>query len=532
MPLRMTTCLGILLLILALVPIDAAAATPVQLTNDPANQGRPDVGGGMVVWKSLQAGNWDIYRYDIDSGTTTLVTDNPAYQNLPVTNGFVVVWQDNRGGDNDIYMKDVLPGFEQVLVSGPGNQGIPDISGDYVAYVDDSSGSNDVYVIDLATREVIPVATGPAHQWQPRISGHRVVWQDDRSGKWDIYMYDLRTHQETPVAVGPGNHTVGDIDGDRVVWEENSDGQYDIYTKNLADGSVRALTDDAAFQGSPRISGDLVVWEDFRNDPDPNDTYYDYDIYMYDLTAGVESPLASGPSIQARPAVDGETVVWEDTAAGNYDVWMTTVPDTTPPAVTNRSPADGTVTCVSPPISAALADNRTGIDLQSLVLTLDGEDVTGAATITESSVEYQPGALDPGSHTVSITVNDAAGNTTTSEWSFTTADPQPVIAGTRVYWASLEDYNAGLLTVDFEIAEAADAAAADELYIAASPASAGVIAVGLPTPPVPLAAGQSVTVPVKYLIPPGATSFKTTVYIVCGDACGGTHYFPGPPPGA
>lgn len=529
----MGTFVGVLIALLFFIQNLALAAVPAQVTTDPARQGRPEVYGDTIVWKDLRNGNWDVFQYDIPTGIEQSVSTDPAYQNLPVTNGFVIVWQDDRNGDNDIYMRDEVLGLEQPLVTGPGNQGLPAISGNKVVFVDDSSGSNDIYVIDLVTRSVEPVCIDAASQWQPRIDGSRIIWQDSRSGKWDIYLYDMDNPvtDGQPVVDGPGDHTVGDIDGQRVVWQDHIGTQYDISVKDLSTGIIEPVTSDAAFQGSPRLSGDLVVWEDFRNDPDPLDSYYDYDIYMKDLTSGIESPLADGPSIQARPAVDRETVVWEDTVSGNYDVWMTTVPDTTPPVIDNASPAEGSVLCASTTISADVTDNRAGIDPESLVMLVDGEDVTAEATLDETTVSYEPGPLSQGGHTVSLTIADGAGNLATLDWGFDISGPQISIADQNPFWDSYSDYENGILSVDFTFANDPVASPALGLQIVASPASSGVITlVPLPSPAVDIDSGSQGVIQMQYLIPPGVTNFKTTVYITCEDSCGGHYDLPGPAP--
>ncbi|HDZ59249.1 MAG TPA: hypothetical protein ENH44_00505, partial [Actinobacteria bacterium] len=514
----MSTFLGILIALLLLFQNLALASTPVQVTSSSANQGRPDISGNTIVWKDLRAGNWDIYRYNISSGSEAIVADTPAYQNLPVTSGLVVVWQDNRAGDNDLYMKDLVLGLEQPLVTGPGNQGLPSISGTHVAYVDDSSGSNDIYVIDLATRTSQPVCTDPASQWQPRISNSRVVWQDNRNGKWDIYMNDIDDPipNGEPLVAGPGEHMVSDISGNRVVWQEHADGQYDIYMKAIG-GAELPLTSDTAYQSSPRISGDLVVWEDYRNG--------NWDIFMLDLTSGKESPLATGPSNQARPALDRETVVWEqDNAAGDYNIWMIAVPDITPPAISGLNPAaDSTGVCPSPTISATLSDNRTGLDPGSVVLLFDGMDVTGDASLTDTAITYQPGVVADGDHTVSLTAADYAGNIITREWQFQTSRPELTIPWRTAFWGSYGDYTSGILSVNFTLKNSATGTTAVGVQALVSPASSGVMAVGLPSDPVDIDTGEQALVLVRYLIPPGVTGFTTTVYIGCSDTCGGQY---------
>lgn len=515
-----------------------ASLDPVQITNDPANQGRPDVGDDVIVWKSNQAGNWDIYMYAIHSGITSAVSTDPADQNVPVTNGRMIFWQDERNGDEDVYMKDLLTGIEQPLIYGPGNQGMPAVSGNLLVYVDDANGHNEIYVMDLTTRQIQQVSSVPSNKWQPRISGTKVVWQDNRAGRgywdsqnvwhdyWDIWEKDLAGGPEQPVCDDvSGSHTVADIDGNRVVWQEYRNGQYDIWMKDLTGGDPEPVTDDAAYQNSPRISGDLIVWEDYRNG--------DYDIYMKDLTSNNISSLATGPSTQARPAIDKETVVWEATGSTGYDVWMTKIPDETPPTTSNLAPANGSFTsCEAPVIAANYSDNRVGIDVHSVQLSLDGNDITSSADITEASVSYQPSSpLADGSHTVSLSVSDKSGNRSTTVWQFSISPVMLSLNLQKAYWATLDDYASRLLSVQYNIAAGADAAAL-QTQLLASQATAGVVlASQTPVPIGDIQPGGKADVVVKYMVPPGVMTFKAKVYAAAHDACDINHYYPGPPPG-
>jgi hypothetical protein len=107
--------------------------------------------------------------------------------------------------------------------------------------------------------------------------------------------------------------------------------------------------------------------------------------------------------------------------------------DTTPPVIAGASPT-GT-TDARPAITAAFSDDGSGVDLQTASITVDGQDGTGAATISTGGISYVPTeALGPGSHNVQLSVGDVAGNQQTAAWSFTTAQapqlPQPKPAST------------------------------------------------------------------------------------------------------
>ena len=157
---------------------------------------------------------------------------------------------------------------------------------------------------------------------------------------------------------------------------------------------------------SPRVSGDLIVWENYDYQA-PN-----WNIFMKDLSTGAVSPLANGSAAEARPAVDREKVVWEAQGSTGYDVWLAEVPDTVAPVISAMEPGEGeTAACSCPIVQAAYSDNRAGIDTASANLRLDGQDVTGAASISKDGISYQP--VDPlgeGPHTVTLDISDLSGN--------------------------------------------------------------------------------------------------------------------------
>jgi beta propeller repeat protein len=296
--------------------------------------------------------------------------------------------------------------------------------------------------------------------------------------------------------------------------------------KNLATGVTQAITNDAAFQNSPRISGDLVLWEN-----------YDYqranwDVYMKDLTSGIVSPLASTGATEARPAVDGETAVWESTTSGNYDVWMAKVLDTVAPVIADQIPASGSLApCTAPLISASFNDNRVGVDIGSVRLTLDGGDVSEAAGITDTGISYQAPQLTDGVHHVELTVADKAGNLSTSEWDFSSAIPNASLSTARIWWATYDDYMSGDLSVQFHLTNTSQTPVASADVLASTATQGVLMTTETPAPFGPIQPGGGADAVFRYRVPPGIITFKTVLYVGLVDACGSAYYYPGPPPG-
>jgi beta propeller repeat protein len=519
---------GIFLAVFLLAQTGAlASTTPIQLTNDVPDQGRPDVRNGIITWKDKRHGNFDIYLYSLFTGTEEPVMVHPAYQNVPATNGSVIVWQDDRNGQFDIYMRDLDTGIEHALVTGDGNQGMPAIDGNDVVYVDDSSGSNDIYMINLATRVKTPIATQAADQWQPRISDGRIIWEDERNGHWDIYLWDIFLGVEMRVTDSGGDERVSDIDGDLIVWQDYVDGQHDIRMKDLKSGVEQLVTDNSDFQNSPRVSKDLIVWEDY------NYATANYDVKLKDLTSGVTSVLAGGRPVQARPAIDIDTVVWEQSGLTGFDIWMVTVPDTTPPDISGLTPQDGGIAgCQAPLIQAAFKDNRVGVGQNTVEVLLDGEDVTAEASISDGDFTYQAPALSVGTHSVSVNVSDLAGNEATRSWQFEVPGPEFGLGYLRSYWASPTEFINRILSVDYRVSNLSNYATAAEASIVASTSSSGVI---LDTDtPLSLGAiepGFDIETTLKYDVPMSVWMFTSRTYMSCEDPCGVTTFIPEVPPG-
>jgi len=102
-----------------------------------------------------------------------------------------------------------------------------------------------------------------------------------------------------------------------------------------------------------------------------------------------------------------------------------TVSDISGPTITIANPAsESTIYDATPTIKATYSD-PSGIDTDSVTLTIDDSSVN--ATTTSSSVTYTPTtAMTYASHTVSLVASDTLGNNRTKEWSFTIEEPESI----------------------------------------------------------------------------------------------------------
>lgn len=142
-------------------------------------------------------------------------------------------------------------------------------------------------------------------------------------------------------------------------------------------------------------------------------SYSDSKVYVIDSHSNT---LISNFNVGTRPYGFGAFT-------GRYPVWMW---DFTPPDFSNLMPNEEIFPLGSQPqISAEYSNPATGIDINSVVLKLDGNDVTQQAQVTESGVTYTPSVLNEGWHDVELSVADRFGLPNRDIWWFAvTSGPQ------------------------------------------------------------------------------------------------------------
>jgi parallel beta-helix repeat protein len=101
--------------------------------------------------------------------------------------------------------------------------------------------------------------------------------------------------------------------------------------------------------------------------------------------------------------------------------------DNWPPTIMNLQPPDTSTTNDNTPTISADYYDPSGIDVSSVVLEVDGVDVTSFAMVTVSDVNYIPSAtLSDGIHTIYLEVKDIYGNSVMKTWSFTVDTTPPI----------------------------------------------------------------------------------------------------------
>lgn len=104
--------------------------------------------------------------------------------------------------------------------------------------------------------------------------------------------------------------------------------------------------------------------------------------------------------------------------------------DTSAPDIAILIPADGSLLATATPtISGSLNDATSGVDTNSVRVSVDGVNLTSQTAITQTTFEVLvPDALDDGDHTITVAAEDLAGNPAVQTSIFTTDTTAPVIS--------------------------------------------------------------------------------------------------------
>ncbi|MGQ0551157.1 MAG: hypothetical protein ACT4PY_15975, partial [Armatimonadota bacterium] len=108
--------------------------------------------------------------------------------------------------------------------------------------------------------------------------------------------------------------------------------------------------------------------------------------------------------------------------------------DTRPPEVILRQPAhEARLTNIRPNIVVNFVDSESSVNPGAVRLLVNGRNVTAEASVTETSIAYNPQApLSPGRVHVELTVSDRAGNTERTEWAFVIAPSDELIRSVTI----------------------------------------------------------------------------------------------------
>ncbi|MBM3144603.1 MAG: hypothetical protein FJ010_06455 [Chloroflexi bacterium] len=210
-------------------PVDADGETiPLtRLTDGPWHDITPALSpdGHRLAFASTRDGDWQIYLWDLESGTITHITDTPGYKASPTwsPDGLWLAYERYFDNNLEIYIQQAEAGAEPIRLTG-------DLAADFspawspggrqIAFVSTSSGSEQVWLADLdksGEDRILPLdhvgearAAHPA--WSP--DGRYLAWAAVMGDGWHkLYLWDNSTPEQAPRELGVGDYPVWSRDG-------------------------------------------------------------------------------------------------------------------------------------------------------------------------------------------------------------------------------------------------------------------------------------------------------------------------------
>lgn len=213
--------------------------------------------------------------------------------------------------------------------------------------------------------------------------------------------------------------------------------------------------------------------------------------------------------------------------------------DTTPPEITNVYPYGDIMTggpYGSVPYETTIYVDyvdeglaASGIDAASVAVYLDGTALSGC--IVNEGWALCPVSVGLGSHSISGSVSDNAGNTALISGSFylfacESGKPQLALYRNRAYWASYADYTDRKLSVDSTVRNNGSTAAYDVRITGSTATNSATCLTSMPIELWQLTPGHSVPFTLTFDVPAGVGNFVAKLTASAQDSCGTIYTYP------
>lgn len=237
-------------------------------------------------------GSWDIYVYDVQSGTATQASAisgadeyNPSFSN----DGKAIVHEviGFSYSSQDLYVTQIATGVSTLLAgTSGGNDASWSPTGQFIAF-DGSWGDPNVYVIPASggTRTLVRANAMDA-EWG--LDDHHLVFRDQSD--WSVRTIDVRSGSEHVVAAF-GLNPAWSRDGRRIAYTDNNSIFYvAVDPSGAAVGAPVQLTFDGGDVYNQQLSwsndGMTILFHSNRGN-----TVYDFDLWVVSVSGGAPTRL-------------------------------------------------------------------------------------------------------------------------------------------------------------------------------------------------------------------------------------------------
>lgn len=210
-----------------------------------------------------------------------------------------------------------------------------------------------------------------------------------------------------------------------------------------------------------------------------------------------------------------------------------TVDDAAAPSVSYGGPS-GTISDSGPTVTGSATDGSPTSGLASASLSLNGGAASACTIDGSGNVSCPTSGLADGDYNAEIVVTDGAGNPGTATGSFTVSTVVPCTPAKPILglskgtanWATMTDYLARQLSVPVKLSNKGTDTAYSAAITGATATNGVSLASSTPMGLGDIAGGGNASATLKYFVPLGTNSFKTTISASAADACGTGYTYP------
>lgn len=275
--------------------------------------------GSKIIYQTNENGNWDVYQYDIATGTSSPLISSDAEEENPCfsPDGRMIAYTstvaDHRDVDynqklRDIFTMDLLTKKIKNLTTNGSNDWRPRYSpdGKYIAFVSERNDlrdlpfvdlNSDVFVMENDGRFQLKLTDTESHNGSPCVlagsteQSGTIYFDSDRTGSYAIYQMNMKGEDIRQITFNSNSNDVSptvSLNGEKIAYFSDLDGNYDIFMMNSDGSAQQKLTSNSADDLNPEFSsdGNKILFHSDRNG--------NYDIFELDLTQQNEMVSKSG----------------------------------------------------------------------------------------------------------------------------------------------------------------------------------------------------------------------------------------------
>ncbi len=231
----------------------------------------------------------------------------------------------------------------------------------------------------------------------------------------------------TPAALADGEHTASVVVFDNAGNSANASWTFCVDTAPPA--LVTFTPPRGTITASTEIPVSFTVW-DATSGVDTSSAAMTVDGSPVAFATAGDQSAGYALSYTATLA-DGEhtVAVTVRDLLGNEATYSTSITvETGKPAISGLTPIGGSLVATGTPTVSASFSDPNGIDVSSVTVSVNGENVTAGATISESGFSWT-GSLPDGVRSVQVSVSDTLGNGASASWAFTIDTIAPAVTG-------------------------------------------------------------------------------------------------------